>query len=196
MRDSILLFDLGGVLVDLADPVEAIGLDMTGEEFWSTWLHSPLVKSFETGQLSTAEFVTQFGAELGFDEAQEFDRALRRWRLPMFSGAEQALQSLTQSHTVALLSNTNEIHWNHVNTQSNVFSEFDKLFLSYETGNAKPTEAAFDDVVRHFDCDPAQIVFFDDSVGNVDAARQKGLRAVQVSGWGNVESELARILHS
>ena len=74
MRDSILLFDLGGVLVDLADPVEAIGLDMTGEEFWSTWLHSPLVRSFETGQLSTAEFVTQFGAELGFDEWPEWER--------------------------------------------------------------------------------------------------------------------------
>ena len=194
MRDPILLFDLGGVLVDLANPVEAIGLDMTSEEFWTTWLQSPLVRRFETGRLATTDFIGQFGTELGFDEAAEFDRALRRWRLPMFSGAEQALQSLTQLHTVALLSNTNEIHWNHVNTQSEVFAQFDKLFLSYETGNAKPTEAAFDDVVRHFDCDPSQIVFFDDSAGNVDAARQRGLRAVQVSGWDKVEIELARIL--
>jgi putative hydrolase of the HAD superfamily len=178
MSDPILLFDLGGVLVDLANPVEAIGLDMTEDEFWGTWLTSPLVRGFETGQLSTADFVSQLGAELGFDDAAEFDCALRRWRLPMFSGAEEALRSLTQSHTVALLSNTNEIHWNDVDSQTDVFSSFAKLFLSYKTGNAKPTAAAFHDVVQHFDCDPAQIVFFD----------------VHVSGWANVELEAAKVL--
>jgi putative hydrolase of the HAD superfamily len=194
MSDPILLFDLGGVLVDLANPVEAIGLDMTEDEFWGTWLTSPLVRGFETGQLSTADFVSQLGAELGFDDAAEFDCALRRWRLPMFSGAEEALRSLTQSHTVALLSNTNEIHWNDVDSQTDVFSSFAKLFLSYKTGNAKPTAAAFHDVVQHFDCDPAQIVFFDDSAANIAAAQQEGLRAVHVSGWANVELEAAKVL--
>ena len=82
------------------------------------------------------------------------------------------MRALTQSHTVALLSNTNEIHWNHVDAQSDVFTSFAKLFLSYETGNAKPTAAAFHDVVTHFDCDPGQIVFFDDNAGNVAAAQQ------------------------
>jgi putative hydrolase of the HAD superfamily len=194
MRQPIILFDLGGVLVDLADPVTSIGLSMSGEEFWSIWLSSPLVQQFETGRLSASEFVSQFGAELGFNNADEFDRALRSWHLLLFDGAEEALKSLTESNTIALLSNTNEIHWQHVESQTDVFSEFARVFLSYKTGNAKPSAAAFHDVVQHFGCDPKDIVFFDDNAGNVAAAEAEGLRAVQVQGWSNVEQEVAKVL--
>jgi putative hydrolase of the HAD superfamily len=183
MRQQILLFDLGGVLVDLADPVSSIGLDMTSEEFWTLWLGSPLVRGFETGRLTAREFVAQFGAQLGFSDAAEFDRALRRWHLPMFGGAEASLRQLTTSHTVALLSNTNEIHWQHVVSQTDVFDAFDQLFLSYVTGHAKPDPASFQDVLAHFDCAPSDVIFFDDNAGNVAAARNEGLAAVQVSGW-------------
>lgn len=193
MRQPILLFDLGGVLVDLADPVASIGLDMTPDEFWTTWLSSPLVHAFETGQLSAREFVEQFGARLGFDDAARFDRALRRWHLPLFAGAENGLRELTSAHTVALLSNTNEIHWQHVDAQTDVFDSFDKLFLSFVTGNAKPSPAAFRDVVVHFDCAPADVVFFDDNAGNVAAARNEGLRAVNVSGWDAVAQAVAKV---
>jgi putative hydrolase of the HAD superfamily len=64
-----------------------------------------------------------------------------------------------------------------------VFDDFDKLFLSYLTGNAKPGAASFQDVVAHFACAPGDIVFFDDNAGNVAAAREQGLHAMQVSGW-------------
>ena len=194
MNKPILLFDLGGVLVDLANPTDAIGLEISNDEFWATWLTSPLVQHFETGRLATSDFMAQLGAEFGFDDAVEFDSALRRWHLQMFDGAEQALRTLTQSHTVALLSNTNEIHWQQVESQSDVFEGFSKLFLSYETGNAKPTQAAFLDVVEHFDCEPAQVHFFDDNAGNVAAARRAGSSAVQVSGWHNVELEVAKVI--
>jgi FMN phosphatase YigB (HAD superfamily) len=160
MQQQIILFDLGGVLVDLADPVKSIGLSMSGEEFWTVWLSSPLVQQFETGRLTATEFVTQFGAELGFHDADEFDRALRSWHLPMFDGAEKALQDLTNSNTIALLSNTNEIHWQYVASQTDAFADFAKVFLSYETGNAKPQPSAFHDVVEHFDCEPRNCVLF------------------------------------
>ena len=194
MQQQIILFDLGGVLVDLADPVTSIGLSMSGEEFWSIWLSSPLVQQFETGRLTASEFVTQFGAKLGFHDADEFDRALRSWHLPLFDGAEKALQDLANSNTIALLSNTNEIHWQHVESQTDVFADFAKVFLSYETGNAKPHPSAFHDVVEHFECEPQDIVFFDDNEGNVAAARAEGLRAVHVQGWSEVEREIDRIL--
>lgn len=194
MQERIILFDLGGVLVDLADPVTSIGLSISNAEFWSTWLNSPLVQKFETGGLTATEFVAQFGAELGFDDAEAFDRALRNWHLPLFTGAEQALESLTNSNTVALLSNTNEIHWQHVESQTAVFERFAEVFLSYKTGNAKPEPAAFRDVVRHFDCDPGQIIFFDDNANNVAAAKAEGLEAVQVRGWDNVAREVARFV--
>lgn len=194
MPQQIILFDLGGVLVDLADPVTSIGLSMSPEEFWRIWLSSPLVQQFETGRLTSSEFVAQFGAEIGFHDANEFDHALRSWHLPLFDGVEQALQSLTDSNTIALLSNTNEIHWQHVESQTDVFEDFAKVFLSYETGNAKPHAPAFQDVVAHFECEPQDIIFFDDNVGNIAAAQAEGLRAVRVQGWTEAEREIDKIL--
>ena len=194
MPQPILLFDLGGVLVDLADPVTSIGLEMTTDEFWAMWLNSSLVREFETGQLTVREFTDGLGAQLGFANAAAFDKALRRWDLPMFNGVEESLRRLTSTHAVALLSNTNEIHWQHVATQTDVFDRFERLFLSYETGNAKPDPAAFHDVVAHFACEPADIIFFDDNAGNVAAAQAVGLRATQVQGWAAVENELSRLL--
>jgi HAD superfamily hydrolase (TIGR01509 family) len=182
MKNFILLFDLGGVLVDLGDPVSAIGLGIDSDEFWATWLSSPLVRAYETGRLSSQEFVTQFGAHLGFHDTAEFDRRIRNWRLPMFDGSEQLLNSLAGKVEVALLSNTNEIHWQFVQSQTDVFATFAKLFLSFETGNAKPEVAAFQDVIDHFDCDPVDIIFLDDNANNVAAAKAAGLRSRQTKG--------------
>ena len=187
MTNSILLFDLGGVLVDLGDPVTEIGLSMSADEFWTTWLASPLVRGFETGKLSRSEFLCQFGAQLGFDDAAVFEERLRRWRLPLFDGSEQLLNSLFGRVEIALLSNTNEIHWQFVLSQTNVFEKFSQLFLSFETGNAKPAPAAFTDVIEHFACEPGDIVFLDDSANNIAAAQSAGLRAQLVRGHAEVK---------
>ena len=194
MSQPIILFDLGGVLADLGDPVAAIGLDMSDEQFWDMWLSSPLVYELETGQLSAEDFVTRFAAEIGFDDADGFDRAIRSWQLPMFDGAEQYLRSLSGSMQVALLSNTNEMHWQHVQSQTDVFATFSKLFLSYETGFAKPHAAAFHDVVRHFACEPADIFFLDDNPNNVAAAKAAGLRARQARGLAAAKQAVNELL--
>jgi len=182
MQPMVLLFDLGGVLVDLGDPVGAMQLDMSNEQFWKLWLASPHVHQFETGQLDTSGFVAAFSAVLGIADAAEFEQRLRAWQLPMFAGVEQYLRSLAGHNALALLSNTNELHWQHVVSQTDVFTEFSRLFLSYETGHAKPSPAAFLDVITHFGCAPEQIVFLDDNPANVTAARATGLRAQQVQG--------------
>jgi putative hydrolase of the HAD superfamily len=194
MNQPIILFDLGGVLVDLGDPVAAIGLDMSDEDFWDMWLSSPLVYKLETGQLSAEDFVSRFAAELGFEDADSFDRAIRSWQLPMFDGAEQYLQSLTGSATVALLSNTNDMHWQHVQSQTDVFATFSKLFLSYETGFAKPHAAAFHDVIRYFACEPADIFFLDDNPNNIAAAKAAGLRAQQTKGLAEARQAVSELL--
>jgi putative hydrolase of the HAD superfamily len=182
MRETILLFDLGGVLVDLGDPAGDMRLDMSNEAFWKLWLASPLVHQLETGQIDVEGFFTGFGAGVGVPDTADFGQRLRRWNLPMFEGVEPYLRSLAGDNDIALLSNTNEIHWQQVLSQTDVFDCFSQLFLSFETGNAKPGAAAFLDVVEHFGCAPADVAFFDDNVNNVAAATAAGFRAKQVRG--------------
>ncbi len=192
MPATILLFDLGGVLVDLGDPAGEMDLPLGNAQFWKLWLSSPLVHKFETGQLDTEEFAAAFGPGVGVTDPLDFERRLRRWRLPMFAGADSYLRSLAQQQDIALLSNTNELHWQQVLSQTDVFSSFAYLFLSFETGNTKPATAAFLDVVQHFACAPQDIVFLDDNANNVTAAMETGLRAQQVRGFAELTQALAR----
>lgn len=182
MASKIILFDLGGVLVDLGDPVAEIGLSLSSDEFWKLWLSSPIVRGFETGRVSTTEFTARFGKVLGFGNPQEFERRIRRWKLPLFDGAEAYLQELGDRAEIALLSNTNAIHWQHVLSQTDVFGGFENLFLSFETGHAKPDVTAFRDVIEHFDCAPDDVVFVDDSPANIAAATEFGFDAHQTAG--------------
>ena len=194
MQPTILLFDLGGVLVDLGDPAGAMQLNMDNESFWKLWLSSPLVHQFETGRLDTSGFVAAFSTTLGIADAVEFAQRLRAWRLPMFDGVEQYLRSLAEEHALALLSNTNELHWRHVLAQTDVFASFARVFLSYETGNAKPAPAAFRDVIEHFACAPGQIAFLDDNPGNVAAAKATGMRAKQVRGFAELRQAVDELI--
>lgn len=186
MRSPILLLDLGGVLVDLGDPAADMDLTMANEQFWELWLGSPLVQQFETGQLASAAFIAAFAGQLGIADGADFGRRLGRWQLPMFAGVESYLRTLARHSTVALLSNTNEIHWQQVQSRTDVFAHFAQLFLSFETGNAKPQPAAFLEVLEHFGCAPADVVFLDDNANNVAAARANGLRARQVRGFAEL----------
>ena len=181
MAKPVLLLDLGGVLVDLGEPAMALGLDMSFDEFWPIWVHSPAVLAFETGRMSASEFFATAAAELSLD-ASDVERRFRAWRLRPFTGISDFVERAGEQYTLALLSNTNEIHWQQVSSETQVFSTFARLFLSYETGNHKPEADAYREVVEYFDVPPGDVTFLDDSQPNVDAARALGIDAHRVVG--------------
>ena len=186
----VLLLDLGGVLADLGDPVAAMGLDMTLPEFWATWTSSAIVRALETGQMNEEEFLQEIPAVLGCSGEETFGPRFHAWQLTLFPGVGDLVQEAAQRYRVALLSNTNEIHWRQVTTASRVFESFEHVFLSYETGHYKPEHAAFRDVTGFFDCAPGDILFVDDSAPNIAAARDFGIDAHEVAG----AAELRRLL--
>ena len=178
----ILLFDLGGVLADFGDPVTAMGLDLEVDDFWMIWIGSSDVREFETGVLATSEFCPRIAGELGQVDTSDFESRFRAWRLKLFAGAEEFIQSVSKHYQLALLSNTNEVHWQQIVSSTPIFSSFAKTFLSFETGHHKPTVESYDQVISHFDCDPGAIFFLDDSPKNVRAAQQLRIDAHQVCG--------------
>jgi putative hydrolase of the HAD superfamily len=186
----ILLLDLGGVLADLGDPVAAMGLDMTLPEFWTTWTSSSVVRALETGQIDKEEFLGAIPAVLGGTAATSFGPRFHAWQLRLFPGVEDCVRIALQHYRLALLSNTNDLHWQQVTSASDVFSLFEHVFLSFETGHYKPEPAAFFDVMEFFNCAPGEIVFVDDSEPNVRAARELGIDAHKVTGVVELEALL------
>ena len=62
-RPSVLLFDLGGVLVEIAafDALKSmVGETLADDAIRQRWLRSPAVRSFELGRIQPAAFAAQF----------------------------------------------------------------------------------------------------------------------------------------
>ena len=57
---------------------------------------------------------------------------------------------------------------------------FEKAYYSHIAGISKPDLKAYELVVRENDLAPAETLFVDDTLTNVEAARQAGLQAFHV----------------
>lgn len=192
MARALILFDLGGVLADLGNPPRAMRLNLTQDEFWSIWLDSKSVMNFEKGLIGEHSFLSGLASELAIEEPVDaFRYRLLRWRLRLFPDVVTTISKLRREFDIALLSNTNVIHWNMVRTEDDFEKQFDSLFLSFDTGLAKPARAAFENVLDNVTQDPQDICFLDDSDSNISAARSVGIDARRVdgrTGWPSVLS--------
>ena len=107
------LFDLGGVLIDLGGVEEfgeLIGVRNT-DEIWRRWLTSPWVRRYERGQCTREEFAVGIVVENDIDlPPEEFLHKFRDWPKGLLPGAAELVQGLAGGVTSACLSNTNEMH--------------------------------------------------------------------------------------
>jgi len=69
---------------------------------------------------------------------------------------------------------------------------FRRIFVSCELGVRKPEREAFAAIAREIRTDPARILFFDDTLENVQGARNAGLPAVHVKSPQDVADGLRR----
>ena len=190
----VLLFDVGGVLVQLGG-VEAmlgwLGGAVTADELWRRWLHSVSVRRFETGQVDADEFAAGVIAEFGLGvEPQKFLKAFIEWPTGLYPGTLEMLARIPRSYRRAVLSNSNAVHWPRVMNDMQLGSAFDSLFVSHLTGRIKPDPDAFEHVVDSLGCTPGEVLFLDDNSINVEAARSYGMRAIRVRGVIEAQSAL------
>lgn len=192
----VVLFDLGGVLVELSGvPVmlEWMGDRTSPENLLKIWLKSPVVRAFETGQITAEEFADELITEMLLPV--ERDRLLgefARWPRNLFPGALELVGRVPPRYLRATLSNTNALHWPRLMTEMGLGQVFDHHFASHLTGKIKPDEEAFHHVADKLGCRVDEILFLDDSPLNVEAASTVGMQAVQVKGTMAAEQALAQ----
>lgn len=191
MRDErVLLFDLGGVVVESAGLATLGRLlpQLDREEILSRWLGSEAVSGFESGAISQEAFARAFLAEwpLPMTPAQFLDE-FSSWVRGFLPGARELLSGLRGRHRIACLSNTNAVHWARLEGIEEVF---DLCIASHLTGHLKPGREAYADALRRLGAEAGQVCFFDDLPGNVAAARELGMQAFQVRGVAETASAL------
>jgi putative hydrolase of the HAD superfamily len=192
---GVVLFDVGGVLVELSG-IETLmgwlGSGITAEDLWVKWLRSSAVRRFETGQSEASEFAAHVTREfaLGIEPAH-FLESFEGWPLGLYPGVADMLARIPGHYRRALLSNSNALHWPRMLRDMGLEAAFEHRFVSHLTGKIKPDSAAFEDVVATLGCLPREVLFLDDNRLNVDAAKSFGMNAVRVVGPSEAQRALA-----
>ena len=183
-----IVFDLGGVLVDLDFKAAINGLQKAGfanvKEQLQTLHQGGIFQKFELGEMSADEFRTAIRENSTVELTdEEVDNLWNAMLLEIPREKLELILDLRGKYMVYLLSNTNSIHWDYVCKNAfnyrgfRVNDYFEETFLSYEMHLAKPDKAIFEKVLQDANLLPEETLFIDDSEANCKAAEEVGIHA-------------------
>jgi HAD superfamily hydrolase (TIGR01509 family) len=187
-----LLFDLGGVLIDV-DFNRAFASWSAASGIEAALLQSRFkvdepYHRHERAEISGKQYFASLRESLGIDlDDAQFESG---WNAIL--GAEivpttRFLPELLQQRPLYLFSNSNRIH--HVcweREYAGMLANFAEVFVSSEIGLRKPDAEAFLHVASAAGVDPQRILFFDDTMENIVGAKAVGMMAVHVTGTDSI----------
>lgn len=179
---KLLLFDLGGVLVELGESLFPSSWILDGGKFeLEDWFSSQTAIKFETGKISKYKFIDELKRDLNIKAStDQVLAAFTRWPQGLFPGTNDLLAELRVDYELAVLSNTNQIHEPILLNDFGLQDKFDYIFFSHLISCSKPNPQAFNHVLKALDLEPSEVLFFDDRWVNVQAAQNLGIRSFEV----------------
>lgn len=201
-RPRALLFDLGRVLVGydwhealrrLAARVDPTGERVAAQEV-ATWMLGPEGPhdAYCLGQIDSAGLFAAIHER--YDPQHRLDDAwLTHLWCDMFTAMPDALATVDAvkgQAKLALVSNTNALHFDHLEREFGLRRRFDHVSVSHEVGSMKPAPTLYLDALAAVGCSPEQAWFVDDLAVNVEAARALGMRASRFENVALLRSDL------
>lgn len=193
---TTVIFDLGGVLLRTEDRgprtrlAERLGMtyqDLEGQVYGS--------REAMRGEISAEVHKQAVLAQLGLPEDALAEFGKEFWGGDrMDHKLVDFLRDLRGHYTTVLLSNA----WDDLRPLLTgvwkISDAFDHIFISAEMGLAKPDPRIYQAVVGELEKDPAEMVFVDDFIENVAAARAQGWNAIHFRSREAALAELAEYL--
>lgn len=190
MPIDTLVFDFGGVIIDISDWKVVESMTALGVSHLKQLVHARQIKAllnqFVDGLVPMEQTLQELLAlcregttrEQVLDVVSHLCADLPVERL-------QSLAALRQRYKVYLLSNINEYLWlQSVERMRALGFEvgdcFDRVFLSYEMQKAKPDAAIYEQLIAVTGLDPSRTLYFEDRENNYEAGKAIGLQAVLV----------------
>ena len=200
-----ILFDLGGVLVDL-DRDEAVrrfhALGVTdADEQLDAYEQKGIFRGLEDGTLTASEFEKALTERYGgtFTHEAVYHAVMEFFRnVPLYKYAY--LDELRNRYRLFILSNTNPYIMEHTESEHflpdgrRLSSYVEKVFASYRYKAMKPSPAFFNAIVAESGILPEESLFIDDGVANTQAAQKLGFNVLWVENASDWRNTLTRFL--
>lgn len=179
---TAIAFDLGNVLVKV-DHLRfcrrlAPWAGMSPEAVYAAVFQTGMEPGYDTGRLSSREFHRLLEAHFHLD--LPYSRFIELWTeiFDPLEDMEEVAARLAQRYPLYLVSNTNPLHFSYIETHfAGLLRHFRAFILSFRVGSRKPEAGIFQALIRQIGLPPAQILFIDDKMDFVAAARTHGLVA-------------------
>ena len=190
-----IFFDFGNVLAffDHRRAVEKLARfsDLSATELTLTIYGGVTEDDYETGKLSSAEFVreSKLNGRLTCSDEQ-----FREYFVDIFWANPEVcdlIPRLRPHYRLVLASNTNEMHFEKYTAQfADTLKHFDHLVVSHHARARKPHPEFFTHAHQFADTHPESCVFIDDMAVNTETAARFGWRAVTYRPDGTLADEL------
>ena len=203
-----ILFDMGGVVITLAQPqaierFKALGLK-DAEQRLDAYTQQGIFGDLESGKITDEDFRRELSVLVGRELT--WQECLNAWKGYCGDVPKRNLRKMKElrerGYRVVLLSNTNPFMMSWV--MSNEFDGeghslayyLDAAYESYKCGAMKPDAKFFNAVIEGERLIPSETLFIDDGPRNIEAAKALGIQTLLVKNGEDWTGKLEDILSS
>jgi putative hydrolase of the HAD superfamily len=206
MKVTSIIFDLGGVLINLDPERTRQSFIKLGtphfDQLFTVYRATKMFDDLETGHVDSDTFIKTLQKETvkGTTEQDIIDA----WNAMLLDFRLESLDFVSQlkeKYPTFLFSNTNIIH--HKSFQqtikettpyNSVDALFHKAYYSHEIGWRKPLVDAYRYIITEKALDAGQTLFIDDNKDNIQGAKEAGLQTLHLLPGERIEKVLSYLL--
>lgn len=190
MNLKLVVFDIGGVVIEIChswtQAREVAGFRGPAPKL-DKLSHSPFLDAYQQDDLTLEEYCTSLAENIGVtpEQALEVHKGIL---MREYDGLLEIVTKLKEMGVkTACLSNTAEIHWQEMHKAERfpAFQLFDVKMASHREKINKPDPAIYHRMEEEAGVAASEILFFEDTVRNVEGARAVGWRVRQIDPLNN-----------
>lgn len=178
----LVIFDIGRVILDFDHMITCRKLakySSKDEEYIYDYIfNSEVLNEYEKGKITSAKMFEAISDKLGLDIP--FEKFKRIWGdiFTLKEGIEELIRRVKKAASIAVLSNTDEMHFDFIMDRVEIMKDFDWLFLSHEIGFRKPDKEIFEYIRDVTGFAPNEMIFIDDIEEFAEAASKYGIKGI------------------
>ncbi len=196
LKYKSVVFDLGKVIFkysfSIAYEFWANAANVNPDNIKENFSFDKTFEDFERGKISSEQFRNEINDQLNLNlSIENFEKGWCSIYLEAYEDIDKLLVKLKKNYKLVALTNTNALHsqvWKE--KYSETLQHFEKIFCSYELGIRKPENKIFEIVLDYLKSEPAETIFLDDNIENVNSAKAVGIVSILVLSQEQMYSQL------
>jgi HAD superfamily hydrolase (TIGR01509 family) len=196
---ELVIFDLGRVLVDF-DFLKVIRhlkrhSPRSKAQIRTYFKTTPLWDAFERGTVTPREFFKHLQKDLQLKDL-DFKTFMPMWNniFEEMDDSVAILKRLKGKYQLAMISNVNRMHWEHVSKNHSFMKWFDIPIASYAVGHRKPELEIYNLTLKKAKMPANRSIFIDDVKAHIHAANSIGIRGHHFQNAKKLRGDLEDIL--